>query len=41
VNFDAKIIGGVAVESVPEEVKKLVANKPLALQSLRRKVGRL
>jgi hypothetical protein len=30
VNFDAKIIGGVAVESVPEEVKKLVANKPLA-----------
>jgi hypothetical protein len=29
VNFDAKIIGGVAVESVPEEVKKLVANKPL------------
>jgi hypothetical protein len=30
VNFDAKIIGGVAVESVPEEVKKLVTNKPLA-----------
>jgi hypothetical protein len=29
VNFDVKVIGGVAVESVPEEVKKLVANKPL------------
>jgi hypothetical protein len=30
VNFDVKAIGGVAVESVPEDVKKLVANKPLA-----------
>jgi hypothetical protein len=30
VNFDTKVIGGVAVESVPEEVKKLVADKPLA-----------
>jgi hypothetical protein len=29
VNFDAKIIGGIAVESVPEEVKKLVADRPL------------
>lgn len=29
VNFDVKVVGGVAVESVPEEVKKLVANKPL------------
>ena len=28
VNFDAKIIGGIAVESVPEEVKKLVADRP-------------
>jgi hypothetical protein len=30
VNFDTKVIGGVAVESVPEEVKKLAADKPLA-----------
>jgi hypothetical protein len=30
VNFDTKVIGGVAVESVPEEVKKLTADKPLA-----------
>ena len=30
VNFDVKVVGGVAVESVPEEVKKLVENKPLA-----------
>ena len=30
VNFDVKAVGGVAVESVPEDVKKLVANKPLA-----------
>jgi len=29
VNFDAKIVGGVVVESVPEEVKKLVMDKPL------------
>jgi hypothetical protein len=29
VNFDVKIIGGVAVESVPEEVKKLAVDKPL------------
>ena len=39
VNFDVKVVGGVAVESVPEEVKKLVANKPLALQSFRLRVG--
>jgi hypothetical protein len=29
VSFDVKVIGGVAVESVPEEVKKLTADKPL------------
>jgi hypothetical protein len=29
VSFDVKVIGGVAVESVPEEVKKLAADKPL------------
>jgi len=34
VNFDVKVVGGVAVESVPEEVKKLVANKPLAPSEL-------
>jgi hypothetical protein len=30
VNFDVKVVGGVAVGSVPEEVKKLVVDKPLA-----------
>jgi len=30
VNFDTKVIGGVAVESVPEEVKRLATDKPLA-----------
>jgi len=29
VNFDVKAVGGIAVESVPEDVKKLVADKPL------------
>jgi hypothetical protein len=29
VNFDVKPVGGIAVESVPEDVKKLVADKPL------------
>jgi hypothetical protein len=29
VNFDVKVVGGVAVESVPEEVRKLVTDKPL------------
>lgn len=30
VNFDVKAIGGIATETVPEEVKKLVIDKPLA-----------
>jgi hypothetical protein len=30
VNFDVKIVGGIAVEHVPEEIKRLVAGKPLA-----------
>jgi hypothetical protein len=30
VNFDVKAIGGIAVENTPEEVKKLVIDKPLA-----------
>jgi hypothetical protein len=30
VNFDVKVVGGVAVESVPEEVRELVVDKPLA-----------
>jgi len=30
VNFDIKVVGGVAVESVPEEVGKLVADKPFS-----------
>jgi hypothetical protein len=29
VNFDAKVVGGITVESVPEDVKKLVMDKPL------------
>jgi hypothetical protein len=30
VNFDVKVVGGVAVESIPEDVKKLVIDKPLS-----------
>lgn len=30
VNFDVKTIGGVTTSSVPEELKKVVADKPLA-----------
>jgi len=30
VNFDVKVIGGVATESVPDDVKELVKDKPLA-----------
>jgi hypothetical protein len=30
VNFDVKVVGGVAVESLPEDIKKLVLDKPLA-----------
>jgi len=30
VNIDVEVVGGVAVESVPEEVRKLVVDKPLA-----------
>jgi hypothetical protein len=30
VNFDVKIIGGIATESVPDNVKELVKDKPLA-----------
>jgi hypothetical protein len=29
VNFDVKVVGGVAVESIPEDIKKLVIDKPL------------
>ncbi len=29
VSFDVKIVGGVSTESVPEDVKKLVIDKPL------------
>jgi len=30
VNFDVKIIGGIATESVPDNVKELVKDRPLA-----------
>jgi len=30
VSFDVKVIGGVATESVPDDVKELVKDKPLA-----------
>jgi len=30
VNFDVKVVGGVAVESIPEDVKKLIIDKPLS-----------
>jgi len=36
VNFDVKVTGGVATESVPEDVKKLVADKPLVPAELPR-----
>jgi len=30
INFDVKTVGGVSTHNVPEELKKVVANKPLA-----------
>jgi len=30
INFDVKTVGGVSTHSIPEELKKMVADKPLA-----------
>ena len=34
INFDVKVIGGIATESIPDDVKKLVVDKPLAPSEL-------
>jgi hypothetical protein len=34
INFDVKVIGGITVESLPENLRKIVADKPLAPSEL-------
>jgi hypothetical protein len=40
VSFDVKVVGGVAVESLPDSVRGLVDGKPFAPPETPRRVGR-
>jgi hypothetical protein len=40
VSFDVKVVGGVAVESLPDSVRELIGDKPFAPPETPRRVGR-